>query len=592
MRFMWHEYRIHRIFWVPIAALAMTASPLVAQGPATRDAAPVAAGKRSGKPFDAKLIDIAAAAGLGMKSVYGGEATKKYILEANGPGVAMVDVDGDGKLDLFVGNGRTLEGDVEGATSKLFRNLGGGKFEDFTAKAGVGRAGWGGGICSGDFDNDGDPDLYVAYWGVNAFYVNDGKGVFAESAAKAGVAGGAKEWTSGCTFVDYDRDGKLDLFTTQYQQFDPATAPPPGKASNCEWKGMAVFCGPRGLPYGGVTLYHNEGNGKFTDVSEKAGVRGGQRYYAFTPVALDLDEDGWMDLYVACDSTPNLFFLNNGDGTFNDFAAETGLAFNEHGFEQGGMGVGVGDFDRNGKIDLIKTNFAGDYPNLYENQGDGVFEDVVLRAGLGVNPRFVGWGVAFVDLDNDGWQDVMQVNGHVYPSLDAQTKVNEQYRQPNVVYRNLGGGRFEDVTDLAGSGLEQKRSSRGAAFGDIDGDGDIDALIFNMGEPPTLLRNDLANGNRWIRFQLEGTKSSRDALGAVVTVGYGEVTASTAVLSQSSFLSHNDQRAHFGLGQTQKVDSVTVRWPSGAVEKFPGADAGKTYRLLEGSGKTAPAAMQ
>jgi hypothetical protein len=304
---------------------------------------------------------------------------------------------------------------------------------------------------------------------------------------------------------------------------------------------------------------------------------------------LDLDEDGWMDIYVACDSTPNLFFLNNGDGTFNDFAAETGLAFNEHGFEQGGMGVGVGDYNRDGRLDLLKTNFAGDYPNLYENQGDGIFEDVVLRAGLGGNPQFVGWGVAFVDLDNDGWQDILQVNGHVYPSLDTQTKVNEQYRQPNVVYRNLGDGRFEDVTDLAGPALEQKRSSRGAAFGDIDDDGDIDLLIVNLGEPPSLLRNDLASANRWIRFKLEGTKSNKDALGSAVTVKFGDVTLSAAVLSQSSFLSHNDRRAHFGLGEADKVDAIEVRWPSGAVESFPGAAAGKTYRLVEGSGRVAPA---
>ena len=572
-----------------LVILTTAAIGLLAQGPATRNASPVAAGKRSGRPFEAKFTDIAAQAGLTMKSVYGSDKVKKYILEANGPGAALVDVDGDDKVDLFVGNGRTLEGEVDGATSKLYRNLGSAKFEDITAKAGVGRAGWAGGVCAGDFDNDGDSDLFVAYWGPNAFYVNDGKGVFRESAVKAGVAGGPKEWTSGCTFVDYDRDGKLDLFTTQYQQFDPATAPPPGKASNCEWKGMAVFCGPRGLPFGSVTLYHNEGDGTFKDVSEQAGVRGGQRFYAFTPVAVDLDEDGWMDIYVACDSTPNLFFLNNGDGTFNDFAAETGLAFNEHGFEQGGMGVGVGDYNRDGRLDLLKTNFAGDYPNLYENQGDGIFEDAVLRAGLGVNPQYVGWGVALADLDNDGWQDILQVNGHVYPSLDTQTKVNEQYRQPNVVYRNLGDGRFEDVTDLSGPAFEQKRSSRGAAFGDVDDDGDIDVLIVNLGEPPSLLRNDLANTNHWIRFRLEGTKSNKDALGSAVTVKFGEVTMSTAVLSQSSFLSHNDRRAHFGLGKADKVDAVEVRWPSGAVESFPGAAAGKTYRLLEGSGKIAPA---
>ncbi|MEZ5391441.1 MAG: VCBS repeat-containing protein [Bryobacterales bacterium] len=492
-------------FALRILACAAAMSAALAQGPATRNAAPVAAAKRSGKPFDAKLVDIAASAGLAsMKSVYGGDKTKKFILEANGPGAAMVDVDGDGKIDLFVGNGRTLEGEVEGATSKLFRNLGGGKFEDFTAKAGVGRAGWGGGVCAGDVDNDGDSDLYVAYWGANAFYLNDGKGVFTESAAKAGIAGGAKEWTSGCTFLDYDRDGKLDLFTTQYQQFDPATAPPPGKASNCQWKGMSVFCGPRGLPFGDVTLYRNKGDGTFEDVSEKAGVRGGQHYYAFTPVAVDLDEDGWLDLYVACDSTPNLFFLNNGDGTFSDFAAETGLAFNEHGFEQGGMGIGVGDFNRDGRLDLIKTNFAGDYPNLYENQGDGIFEDVVLRAGLGVNPRFVGWGVGLVDLDNDGWQDVLQVNGHVYPRSTRSPASTRSTVSPTSSIATWAA----DVSKTLPISPDRDSNRNDPAAGPRSATSMTTATSTSSSSTwarrSTLLRNDLANGAKWIRFQLKG----------------------------------------------------------------------------------------
>ena len=578
-----------KAFFYTALALALIPRTAPAQGVASSNAKPVKTVKSSGLPWDASFTDVAAAAGLDLRFTYGGERSKNYIIESNGSGVAFLDYDDDGRLDIFLVNGSTLEGFGEAAapTNRLYRNTDGSTFEDVTERTGMARSGWGSAVCAGDYDNDGGLDLFVAYWGLDALFHNDGDGAFEEVAAAAGVAGTQKQWSSGCSFVDYDRDGLLDLMVTEYQQFDLAKAAPPGKASNCEWKGMPVYCGPRGLPFGTLTLFRNQGDGTFKDVSVAAGVRGVKDYYAFTAVAADFDQDGWQDIYIACDSTPSIFFLNNGDGTFTDFATETGLAFNEHGFEQGGMGIGVGDFDRNGLLDLIKTNFAGDYPNIYQNQEGGFFEDIVVRAGVAVNPNYVGWGVEYVDLDNDGWQDIFQVNGHVYPELDRQAKVDETYVQSNLVYRNLGDGIFEDVTALAGPGLGVKKSSRGAAFGDFDDDGDLDVVVMNMAETASLLRNDLANENHWVKIRLRGTKSNRSAIGATVTIEAGDVRQTEAVLSQSSYVSHSDLRVHFGLGSADKIDGITVRWPSGDVEQFPAAAADRVLLLVEGSGEVA-----
>jgi hypothetical protein len=559
---------------------------VVGQGVATRDVKPEAKAKFSGKPFLAQFVDTAQKAGLNMTFVSGDEQSKQYIIEANGTGVAFLDYDNDGWLDVYLVNGSQLKDPPGTATSRLYRNLGDGMFQDTTERAAAGRSGWGNGVCIGDYNNDGYEDLYVTYWGSNALYRNLQGQKFAEVSAAAGVAGPEREWSSGCTFIDYDRDGHLDLFVTSYQQFDLATAPLPGKATTCEWKGMPVFCGPRGLPYGRATLYRNNGDETFQDVTKPAGIAEVTGYYAFTAVAADLNADGWTDIYVACDSTPSLFFRNNRDGTFSEIGAETAVAFNEHGFEQGGMGVAVGDFDGDGKPDLLKTNFAGDHPNVYRNLGNGVFEDVVIRAGLGVNPQYVGWGLGLVDLDNDGLPDVFQVNGHVYPELDGG-KGGESYRNPRVVYRNVGDGRFEDVTELAGPGIAERKSSRGAAFGDIDNDGDIDVLIMNMGERPSLLRNDLSGDRHWLKVKLVGAKSNRSAIGAAVTV-YGAGQPQTQwVLSQSSFISQNDRRLHFGLGQSRRIQRIVVRWPSGLREEFPESDADRMVLLVEGSGAAA-----
>lgn len=522
-----------------------------------------------------------------MRFTSGGERTKKYIIEANGTGVAFIDYDDDGWLDIFLVNGSKLEAGPKDASNRLYRNLRNGKFEDVTADAKLIRTGWGNGVCAGDFDNDGHTDLYVTYWGPSVLYRNSGKGWFEDATAKAGVAGPPKDWSTGCTFLDYDRDGRLDLFVASYQDFDPATAPLPGKGANCEWKGMPVFCGPRGLPYGHARLYHNRGDGAFEDVTVKSRIAEAKGFYAFTAIAADLNGDGWTDIYVASDSTPSLFFRNNRDGTFSEIGAETGLAFNEHGFEQGGMGVAVGDLNGDGRLDLIKTNFAGDHPNVFQNLGKGIFDDVVLKAGLAVNPQFVAWGIALVDLDNDGGQDVFQVNGHVYPELE-QSALAERYFNPRLVYRNLGLGRFEDVSALAGPGIAEKKSSRGAAFGDFDNDGDIDVVIMNMADAPSLLRNDLAPGRHWIQLKLEGRKSNRSAIGATVTIEAGGRTQTLPVLSQSSFLSQNDSRLHFGLDAAQKVGRIRVTWPSGAAEEFPGAAADRLFVLVEGSGEVRP----
>lgn len=563
------------------ALVALLPLPLPAQGVATRNATPEARPSASGLPWPVQFTDVATEAGLRMSFVSGGDKTKKYIIEANGSGVALLDFDNDGWLDVFLVNGSRLEGAPVTATNRLFRNDGKGHFADVSAAAGITQKGWGNGVCAGDYDNDGFTDLYVAYWGPNLLLRNTGKGRFENVASTAGVAGPEKEWSSGCTFLDFDRDGLLDLFVTSYQQFDLANTPLPGKSTTCEWKGMPVFCGPRGLPFGRVTLYRNTGAGKFEDVTKKSGVGEAQGIYAFTAVAADFNHDGWTDIYVASDSTPSLLFRNNKDGTFSEVGTETGVAFNEHGFEQGGMGIAVGDYDGDGLLDILKTNFAGDHPNLFRNTGKGLFEDVMLRAGLGVNPQYVAWGVGFADLDNDGWPDIFQVNGHVYPELDTR-RGGEEYRNPRLVYRNLGNGRFEDVSALSGAGVAAKQSSRGAAFGDFDNDGDVDVLVMNMGGAPSLLRNDRTNANQWVRLKLEGTKSNRSAIGAVVTLEAGGRKQTQTVLSQSSFVSQSDFRLHFGLGGAKKVDSIEVAWPSGDKQVFPGGPAGREIRLVEG----------
>jgi hypothetical protein len=561
--------------------------PALAQGPSTRNLAPVKRSKASGRPFTATLTDISATALPRVPIIYGGERTKRYILEANGSGVAFLDFDNDGRLDIFVVNGSRMEGFARGQepTNHLYRNAGSGRFQDVTRAAGVARSGWGSGVCVGDFDNDGYDDMYVTYLGRSVLYRNTGHGGFEDVTEQAGVAGSG-DWSTGCTFVDYDRDSRLDLLVTRYQQFDPARTPAAGSLPTCMWKGMPVFCGPRGLPFGGIRLYHNLGGGRFEDATERSGVGRIRNIYPFTAVAADLNDDGWTDVYIACDSSPSVLLRNNRDGTFSDVGTQSGVAYSEDGAEQGGMGVALGDFDNDGHLDIVKTNFADDYPNVYRNLGRGIFEDVALGAGLGVNPMYVGWGVGLVDFDNDGWRDIFQVNGHVYPELDNKAG-GERYRNPRLLYRNLGRGAFEDVTDASGPGVTARFSSRGAAFGDFDNDGGMDVLIMNMGDPPSLLHNQQRNTNHWVKVKLQGVRSNRSAIGAAVTIEAGGLRQTDAVVSQSSFLSRNDSRLHFGLGSADRIDSYTVRWPDGTSERFPGSTVDTLVLLVEGSGKTA-----
>lgn len=573
-------------------AFSVVCPPLCGQGMASGGASALPKARFSGRPWNASFTDIAPEAGLRFSFTSGDPIQKKLVIEANGSGVAWIDYDSDGRLDLFLVNGSRLTPFPPGAepTNKLYRNLGGGKFADVTERAGLRKSGWGNGVCAADIDNDGHQDLYVTYYGPNALYRNGGQGKFEDISIRSGTAGNGRDWSTGCTFIDFDRDGFADLLVTAYLDFRPEATPKPGAAAWCLWKGAPVYCGPRGLPFGKVTLYRNLGNGTFEDVSEKSGIRLPRNYYAFTAVAADLNEDGWTDLYVACDSTPSLFFRNNRDGTFTDLATEAGLAYNDNGAEQAGMGLAVGDFDNDGRLDITKTNFTGDYPNLYRNQGGGIFSDIAVKAGLGVNPIYVLWGTGLEDFDNDGFRDLFQVTGHVYPEVQS-IDPRETYKSPRLVYRNLGNGRFEDVSSLAGPGIAEARSSRGAAFGDFDNDGDLDVLVMNMHEAPSLLRNELPKESNWVKFLLRGTKSNRAAIGATVRVEIGGRLSAAAVLSQASFLSVNDPRLHFGLGPEEKTGRIEVLWPSGLREEFPPATAGALYLLEEGSGKTEPLPM-
>lgn len=548
------------------------ACPAHSQGISSNSAAAAARVKPSGRPFPVKLVDVSSALGLRARFINGTESTKKYILEANGSGVAFIDYDNDGWEDIFLVNGTRLGAEKAGG-NYLFHNEHG-RFVDVTRQAGMEHTGWGNGVCAGDVDHDGFDDLFVTYLGANVLYRNTGKGGFrAEPWPDKG------EWSTGCAFLDYDRDGLLDLVVSRYLGFDLAKIPLPGSASNCLWKGAPVFCGPRGLPIGGLTLYHGKANGTFEDLTTQSGLASATGIYGFTALAADLNHDGWVDIYVAGDSSPSLLFRNNGNGTFSELGIETGLAFNEHGYEQGGMGLAAGDFDNDGLLDLIKTNFAGDYPNLYRNIGNGIFEDRVIQAGLAVNPQYVAWGVGFVDFDNDGWLDVFQVNGHVFPELERKPG-GEPFKNPRLLYRNLGGGKFEDVSAIAGPGVAQRASSRGAAFADFDNDGDVDVLIMNMHEAPSLLRNDSTSGNSWLQIRLAGV-----GMGAIVTVEAGGRKQAQTLLSQTSFLSYNGRRLYFGLGKATRVDALTVVWPSGRTEHFTVDGVNRLLKLEEGTGK-------
>jgi hypothetical protein len=562
------------LLWLALMILLFT-SPSPSQ---------TAAQKGIANPSIANFEDIAEKAGLTAVNVFGGVASKKYIIETTGTGVAIFDYDNDGWPDIFVVNGTTLEGfpSNEAPTNHLYRNNHDGTFADVTLKAGLVATGWGQGVCVGDYDNDGWEDLYVTYYGKNRLYHND-HGVFTEVAEKAGVAGSGKAWGTGCAFVDYNRDGRLDLIVANYVDFNVSTTPVPGEGSSCVWKGVAVMCGPRGLPGAKNILYENRGDGTFADVTTKAHIDQTEGHYGFSVSTFDFDDDGWPDIYVACDSAPSILYHNNRDGTFTDVAVMAGVAFNEEGREQAGMGTTIADYNGDGRLDIFKTNFSDDTPTLYRNDGDGVFSDVTFAAGLGLHMQYLGWGTMFFDFDNDGWPDLILANGHVYPEVD-KFHLGSGYREPRLLYHNNGNGTFADVSATAGPGINAASSSRGLAVGDLWNDGRVSVVINNLYAKPSLLVNSAHSANHWVALKTVGTRSNRDGIGAKITVKTGKRTLVDEVRSGSSYISQNDLRVHFGLGSAVNIDAVQIRWPSGLVERFDDLSVDAIHTLTEGSG--------
>ena len=545
---------------------------------AARDQAP------SSESLGYAFVEVAGSAGLNFRNTYGGERSKRYILEANGCGAAFFDYDHDGWLDVFLLNGSRLEGFPPGQepTNHLLRNNRDGTFTDVTRRAGLGRSGWAQGVCVGDYDNDGRDDLFVTYWGQNVLYHNNGDGTFTDVTAQAGLLSPRTRWSTGCAFVDYDRDGRLDLFVSHYLVFDPKTAPDPGTNPYCQFRGLAVNCGPKGLEGEVNSLYHNNGDGTFTEVSQQAGITQPSGYYGLGVLTGDFDNDGWPDIYVANDVTPSILFRNNHDGTFTDIAVLAGCAYDENGRVTSGMGVAAGDYNCDGLLDILRTNFSGEAPTLYRNNGNAVFTDVTSEAGVGMHDQYVGWGCGFIDPDNDGWLDIFYCNGHVYPELQS-ADVELKFLEPRVLYRNLGNGRFADVSSRAGPGVTVFSRDMGCAFGDFDNDGDVDILINRMNDTPSLLRCDRVNHNHWIKIKLIGTKSNRNAIGARLTCVTSHHSQIDEVRSGGSFLSQSDLRVHFGLGPAEVVDALEVRWPSGRMDTFHNLPVDKIFEIEEGT---------
>jgi hypothetical protein len=546
---------------------------------ATRGLKAAPRGKPSGLPFYARFTDVGAHAGLKANTISGHRDHADYVIEAMSCGCAFLDYDNDGWLDVLVLTGSRLGDSPGDASNRLYKNNRDGTFTDVTEKAGLFRTGYWYGAAVGDYDNDGFEDLFFTGYPQNALYKNRGDGTFTDVTKEAGLWNAEARFGSGCTFVDYDRDGKLDLFVSNYVLFDPETVPRAGDLSSCNEE--KVFCGPRGLPYGKHSFYRNKGDGTFADVTESSGIGKVDGGYGLTVVAADFDNDGWPDIYVACDSTPSLYFQNKHDGTFAEQAIERGVALSEDGMEQAGMGVAVGDFMLDGNLHIVKTHFAADTPAVYVNNGKGEFQDQTLRSGLGVETRFISWGIGIEDLDNDGEPDIFWVTGGIYPEL--RTQPDQPYDAPRLLFRNLGKGRFEELTGQAGPGVDARHCSRGCAFGDYDNDRDMDNLIVNQNEPPSLLRNDVLGKSHWLKVKLTGVKSNRSAIGARVTVRYSGKVQAKEVLSQASYLSVNDSRLHFGLGAATIAD-VEIRWPLGQVEKLTGVPADRLIHVTEGQG--------
>ena len=579
------------------------------------------------------FVDVGKQAGLVHETIFGGKDKNLYLLETTGCGVAFFDYDNDGWLDIFVVNGTRLEeqdsglriqdseskksevrsqkpgnqesgarsqesgnqsptivnrqSTIRNPTNHLYKNNRDGTFTDVTEKAGLIRGGWGQGVCVGDYDNDGFDDLFVTYWGKNVLYHNNGDGTFTDVSENAGVAGARTRWSTGCAFVDYDRDGHLDLFVANYIDLADFKSWPLPESGPCMFKSVQVACGPPGLPGAKNILYRNNGDGTFTDVSEKSGITQARGTYGLGVLCADFDNDGWPDIYVANDSQPSALYRNNHDGTFTDIGIVAGVAYSQDGKPQAGMGVTAADYDCDGWLDIFRTNFSEDTSSLYHNTGPGAFDDVTFPAGLGMNTRYLGWGCAFLDIDNDGWADIFVCNGHIYPEI-KRLSLDIRYEEPKIVYYNLKNGRFKDVSKELGGAILEPTSTRGCAVGDFDNDGDLDIVTNPVNGYPQLLRCDSIGpqpgGNHWLKIRTIGTKSNRSGIGARITCIANTHRQIDEVRSGGGYASQNDLRVHFGLGQATKADRIEIRWPSGQVDTLENVASDQVVYVQEGKG--------